>query len=137
MGQTNDKARKPTAAKSGNAGNPSGGWVKGEFVDFELTVQQKEDLKNMGLDTEWMDGAIVELVEAGYRISIKYDEYNSAYAAFMQQMDSRGENFGFILSGRGSTPLKAVRQVLYKWSVVPGGDLAQFQRGKRREEFDD
>jgi hypothetical protein len=92
---------------------PAGVQRDSEFINLELdketTViyrQWREDAANV-LDI-W-----TEEVESGYRFSIKYDEYSASCACFMFPPDG-DINSGYILTGRGGSPFRAISECLYK-----------------------
>jgi hypothetical protein len=77
------------------------------------------------------------LCEQGYRITLKPDLYNNCFAAFIQQTSADGPNAGYILTGRGSTPFKALKQALYKHFEVMAQDWEPFAGRERGAELDD
>lgn len=98
-----------------------------EFVNYELTEEQVAAYRGWrsdiaGVDTEWQ-----EACENGYKFSTKYDSYSSAFAVFMFP-DEGSENYGYILTGRGGTPLRALCECLYKHSRVLRGDWRSVRR---------
>lgn len=97
-----------------------GNWQQFDFLNVELDKEQKEALKAMPLWSEEFDQMLLTAVRTGFQISLKVDPFNKCYAAYMQIRLNSHPCFGRILSGRGSTPLKALRQVLYKHFVVLG-----------------
>lgn len=108
-----------------------------EFVQFELSEEQLATLKATPLDAATIDDLLVKLVEADYRVSLKYDERGFCHACYVQRVGSEGDNVGAILTGRGSTPLKALRQALYKHFVALDGEWGAWRRSNRREVIDD
>ena len=108
-----------------------------EFVQRELTADEKKACKQFVPTQEEMEAALDHLCEAGYRISLKWDDYSSSQAAYIQHPDLKHENAGLVLSGRGSTPLRALRQAMYKHFVLFDGVWPRGTGAKSSEEFDD
>lgn len=118
-----------------SAKRPGGGSRRGqngyqadsEFVNYELTVEQVQAYRKWRQDLDNVDLMWKEACENGYRFSTKYDDYSSAFAVFMLP-GSGTENDGFILTGRGGTPLRALCECLYKHFEVLGGDWRTVRR---------
>lgn len=89
-----------------------------KFIQFELDADQKRQCKAWLPDITLIDDGMLKACESGYKFSVKYDDYSSAYACWMQPTSADSPNAGYILSGRGSTPLKAIKQCLYKHHMV-------------------
>jgi len=128
-------ARANSTKRKAKAG--TGMFRKAEFINLELTEDQRKQLKSQPLDLEDADDALLKLNEAGYGLKLKWDEYSEAFAAFLQTDDEESENYGFILTGRGSTPLKALKQLLYKHFVMTEGEWWRFAKKPTRDEIDD
>lgn len=92
-----------------------------EFIQCELSDEQKKDLKSRkkeGFDAwQLLDG----LCEQGYRVTVKYDNWSSSMACFIQPIDEEHENANRILSGRGRTAEGAVLELLYKHFFIFDG----------------
>lgn len=95
-------------------------WKPAAFVSVTLTSEDKERIKMVELDAGRLDDGLHSLVLAGYKFSLKTDVQNQCFACYMIAPDD-SENKGAILTGRGSTPLKSLRQVLYIHYVILEG----------------
>lgn len=104
-------ARKTDASKKGRFNDV-------QFVQYELTKAERDHCKTWCTTLEEFDTAFLNIIDAGYRVSAKYDDYSKAYSAFVQTFDQADAHFNCILTGRGSTPTKAIKQALYKHFVV-------------------
>lgn len=90
-----------------------------KFVNRELTKEEAAELKEMPLWSEDWSSWFTRACDAGYSFSIRYDAYSEAFACFVSTKKEDDDNFGCILTGRGSEPLKALRQALYKhWRLA-------------------
>lgn len=111
--------RKPKDdAESAPAREKPNSFEQFEFLNYELTKEQKDALKAMPLwNGEW-DEMLGNATKTGFAISLKVDGFNHCFAAYMQIRLRSHPCYGFILSGRGSTQTKALRQLLYKHFVA-------------------
>lgn len=112
-------------------------WAQAEFIRLELTDAQKTEAR------QWVSGhselltLADEVIENGYKFTVKYDDYNNCVAVFLQPADGEHENAGYILTGRGSTVASSLREVLYKHFVALSGDWSTSSDGPGRYETDD
>jgi hypothetical protein len=107
-----------------------------EFINYDLSSEQKKACKSWQLTVDEMDDHLIKLCEAQYKLSVAWDDYNEAFAAFLSTRDTHSYNAGKILTGRGSTPVKAIKQVLYKHLECLGEDWRNYARAKG-DELDD
>jgi hypothetical protein len=103
------------------------------WVNYTLSTEQKAELKSQDFD---FDAAAIRLTEENLKITISYDDFNECYSAFLIPKSAEHKNAGCILSGRGSTPIKAVKQAAYiHWNIFDG-DWSDARRPSR-DEIDD
>lgn len=134
MGQTNDSKQKTKHGTRGGTKTPR--FDSTRFVAYELDVAQQAACKGWGVTSDDLWQEMLALVDDGYKISIKYDDKSSCYAAFLIGGDDPGDpNHGFILSGRGTTPAKAFKQGLFKHGAI-GASWDEFAE-KRTPFLDD
>ena len=89
------------------------------FISFPLSEEQKQEIKRVTFNLDDVDSAIIRLCEENYKVSFSFDEYSSAYAVFITPKGDKHRNAGFILTGRGSSPHKALKQAfLFDWGVL-------------------
>lgn len=119
--------QKPKAARFNDA----------KFVNYELNVDEKRSCKQWLPSLEEYDDALLKFVDQGYRVSVKFDNYTEAYSAFGQSFDAGNINAGLILTGRGSTPAKAIKQMLYKHFLVFDQEWGGWAEPGQSVEFDD
>jgi len=96
-----------------------------EFVNLELDKEQTAQFREWRSDVENVINLWTELVEGGYRVNTKYDDYSSSCAAFIIPGDG-SDNMGFLLTGRGGNPYRAVAEAIFKHFEVLHGDWRQF-----------
>lgn len=84
-----------------------------KFINRELTRDEKEDLKahEFSDSDAWL--AMDKYCEE-YKFTLRYDERGACYSCFMQPTGVEHINTGLILTGRGSSLVKALKQTLYK-----------------------
>ncbi len=117
------------AAQRGGGGKQRQGRGRGqsdqEFVNLELNAEQVKEFRAWRED---FDGVIDEwgaILNDGYKTSIKYDDYSSSYTAyFFAPEDS--DNVGYILSGRGGNPYRALSELVYKHTRILQGEWSQY-----------
>lgn len=84
-----------------------------KFVPDRLTASMRDHLKGLPMDMGLIDKAMTEVLTQGYKLTFKWDDYSNSFAAFMMHPSPDHENALMILAGRGSTPLKAARQLFF------------------------
>lgn len=107
------------------------------FVNYELTKEEKQSCKAWLPTLDEFDDCCLKFVEGGYRYSVKWDDYTQSFACFAQSDGSRPDNSGLLLTGRGSTPSKAVKQAMFKHFVVFDLDWGGWAERGSPEELDD
>lgn len=107
------------------------------FVNYDLTDEERASCKRYLDSAEQWAAAVEAVVVAGYALSVKPEGDGEAFAAFLRAPSRDCDNSGLILSGRGSTPVKAVRQVLFKHLRVMAEDWRPYLVDRRRDIIDD
>jgi len=108
-----------------------------EFINLELDKEATTDYRGWREDSDHVYTLWTELLEEGYRVNTKYDDYSSSCAAFIIPGDQSG-NSGFILTGRGGNAYRAVSEALYKHEVLLSGswsDAIAVRRGHDDPDF--
>jgi len=108
-----------------------------QFIQHELDKAQVQTCKAWYMAEGDAFEAILRMADSGYVVTLKYDSFSEAYSCFLRQSSSEGKNWGYILSGRGSTPFKALKQALFKHFIVMGEDWESFAGFDKRAEIDD
>lgn len=103
------------------------------WVNYTLSAEQKSELKSQSFDA---DGALIRLTEENMKVTLAYDDFNECYSCFLIPKGDDHRNAGCILSGRGSTPIKALKQAAYMHWQIFDGDWSDARRPSR-EEIDD
>ena len=106
------------------------------FVDINLTKAQSQALKTSEFTLNDMENSIAKLCESCYKVTLSFDVYSNHFAAFLIPTAADDVNSGMILTARGSTPVKAVKQLLYKHYEVAQGAWLNYAN-PRKVELDD
>jgi len=103
------------------------------YIEVRLDEEGKKEFKKWRASTEDLDSVLQKLTEGGYRLSMSYDDYNGASMCSMTTRDAQSENAGWVLVGRGSSPVSALYQVLFKHLVVTSGMWVNFRQSSRND----
>jgi len=128
-----------TSAKEvkGTRNNKKGRFNDAKFVQYELTPSEKEACKVWATGFDELDTCMLNLADEGYRIAVKFDDYSHAYSAFVQIFEPDHAHYNCILTGRGSTPLKAIKQACFKHFVVFDQEWGTWLERRESSEIDD
>lgn len=102
-----------------------------EFVNFELDKDQTAAYRQWRDDAENVITLWTELLEGGYRVNTKYDDYSSSIACFIIP-DADSENEGYILTGRGGNAYRAISEAIFKHSEIFHGNWSVAAPAKAR-----
>lgn len=92
------------------------------FVDPNLSESEKKELKATPFTITDFDNFLARLFETDYKVTLSVDKKNGTYAAWLIPQGEKHLNAGMLLSGRGSTPHKAIKQALFKhYRMFDGG----------------
>jgi hypothetical protein len=125
---------KPKAPRKAKAYAPRGSDV---FIDYELSVAEREVLRERGVDLVDLFAYLDACLGDGYRVTTKWEDRNACYAVFMSCVEGDHRNSGFVLSGRGSTFGKALRQLAFKDREIMEGDWAHWAKNSSEYTLDD
>lgn len=108
------------------------------FINYTLTEDDKATIKRIEFDSDdvlsWLD----KVIDSGFKLTFSYDDYSHANMCVGTRQDKEHEDFGILLSGRGSTPAKAFRQWLYlKDSIIGDATWTSFLVSATAADIDD
>lgn len=126
-----------SASKNNKATGTKGKFADVTFVNYSLTAKDKQELKKAVWTLDDLDSCLVRLAESGYKTSTQYDERNSCFTCFIIQREQEHENFGYICTGRGSTPHKAIKQAYYIGFHVLEGVFSNVEQYSSPDALDD
>jgi hypothetical protein len=120
----------------GTSGSGSGLSRDYWFINVQLGKDDKEQLQNSDLTTEFPLSSILALADEGYKFSIKKDEHNQTYVASLSDSRDGSDTFGGILTGRGATGLNAWYALAYRHFVILESDWANADERNTISDFD-
>jgi hypothetical protein len=90
------------------------------FVNYDMSDSEKKQYKKWleEQNAESILNAIAMLLESGYAVSIKHDDYNDCEAAYLTCSKEGNPNKALILSGRGRSVGTAVCNAVFKHTVL-------------------
>lgn len=100
------------------------------WVRYELDEKERELVKQWKPKLDELDQQILQAIGTVYRCGVSFDNARNCWLVVMQTKSPEGEHSDLLLSARGSTPLKAFKQLVYK-------HLELFQGKWPRPEFED
>lgn len=107
------------------------------FISYPLSKEQTDEIKRASWDLDDLDNALITFAEQDYKVTTSYDDYSSCYACFITPKGDKHRNAGFILTGRGSSPHKAIKQAYYVHVSLFDGDWSGWRDDRRNAEIDD
>jgi len=129
-----DEQREQRGSRGGGSGGRGGKYRSdSEFVNYELSAEETAQQRRWRSDLDDVSAVWGEVLEEGYRVNTKWDDYSSAFAAFIIP-DERSDNAGYILTGRGGTPYRAVAEALFKHRFSLPGGWATYTKHERVED---
>lgn len=108
-----------------------------QFINWSLTTEQKQDCKQFLTTDGDYDEALVVIIQAGYKVTASYDGFRDCFTASVVPTKDAKNNQGYILTGKGSTPLKAIKQALYIHYRIMDEDWSSYSTARSVEELDD
>lgn len=108
-----------------------------QFVNWSLSPEEKVLCKAWLLSLEDYENALLATIEAGYKITISFDSFRSCFTASIVPTKEAKSNQGYILTGKGSTPLKAGKQVMFIHYQIMAEEWASYSTMGKSEELDD
>lgn len=108
-----------------------------KWINWALSPEQKAQLKAWSPTLEDLDGEQIKIIQSSHRITTSYDSYGDCYTTSIVPTADNKINTGYILTGKGSTPIKSFKQALYIHFHVFEGDWSTYSTSKGIEEMDD
>jgi len=107
------------------------------FINWSLTDEQKAYVKSWKPTLEEFDDYVLGVLQSDHKVTVSYDEKRDNYTASIVPTSSNKTNQGFILTGKGSTPHKAIKQALYIHVEIFSGDWSSYSKVRTDEILDD
>jgi len=112
------------------------GWDK-TFINVPLSVEDKVAIKAWIGELSELDDLAVRLIEENIRVNLTYDTFNLCFSCTLSRTDDKHPDAKLMLSGKGSTPLKALKQAMYiHWKLLDK-DWTAYSQTRLRTTIDD
>lgn len=91
-------------------------------VQCELSEADKLKYKLWREDGCDLENLTLKCAEDGYKLTLSYDDYNRTHqAVMMPKVGIDHDCEGYMLTGRGGNPIRALAQLMYKhWVMLEG-----------------
>jgi len=105
------------------------------FVNHEMTRDEKNQYEqwSMAVDDASLLDYLQELVDNGYKISLKYDGRNKTYQCSLTCSNPNHDDFGLVLTARAPDMFNLLRVAVFKHFVLLRGDWLTFQNTVHEE----
>jgi len=103
---------KPTSKTPTSNSNPN---YRG-FVNVVLTQEEKAEIKEAHTDPVRFWQTLDGYIDDGFKFTFSYDDYSRCWQVVGQRSDKDHVDYGLLMSGRGSSALKAFKQ----WCYIQG-----------------
>ena len=104
------------------------------FIDPYLSPHELEQQKQTTLAPEDAFDALLKFVEEGFTVKFAWDAANCCHQATATPRQTDHPYAGMYLIGRGSDPLKALKQLLFKhYTILDGVWSTDFIRNSRED----
>jgi len=127
-------AAKGAAARAKYSGS---NFEQATFVNRDLTVTEQAQCKEWDTDFAISTDNMDTLTQGGYKFTFRWDEYHNCQACWMLPGKDDPVNTGLILTGRGSTPMKALKQVMFKHFHIFDSSWSRDDDRRGEPEIDD
>mgnify|MGYP005858164155 FL=1 len=104
------------------------------FLDPYLSPAELEKQKEMQLSAEEGFDSLLKFIEEGFSLKFSYDDNNCCHQVTATPKKHSHPYAGMYLVGRGSEPLKALKQLLFKhYHILDGIWSIDFVRNMRED----
>ena len=104
------------------------------FIDPYLSPQELQQQKEMPFSEEAAFDSLLKFIEEGFAVKFSYDDNNCCHQATASPKKSNHPYAGMYLIGRGSEPIKALKQLLYKhYHILDGVWSTEFIKNSRED----
>lgn len=107
------------------------------FIDVNPDKATKDAIRAWAAWDLDADGVVEQMLDAGHALSVKEDAYNNCWACYVFPGKENRVNEGRTLVGRGSTPLRAVKQACFAHFVLFDGTWPEPADRPERAEYED
>lgn len=83
------------------------------FINIQLSDEDKAIIKATSYEMAEWSADLDKWVDNGFKFTFSDDSYNHCFQVIGTRQQSDHEDFGILLTGRGSTAIKAFKQWVY------------------------
>lgn len=105
------------------------------FINITLSDEDKAIIKATAYDMAEWSADIDKWIDNGFKFTFSDDSYNHCFQVIGTRQQSDHEDFGILLTGRGSTAIKAFKQWVYIQTRLIG-DLTWTEMLKPAKQFE-
>jgi len=90
------------------------------FININLTEDVKKFIKSQPFSSDVFEANLWEYIQIGYKFNFGYDDYQHCYQCIGTRSDREHTDYGILLTGRGSSPMKAFKQWMFMVTEIIG-----------------
>jgi len=83
------------------------------FINVDLSPEDRSIIKSTAYDMAEWSGDLQKWIDNAFKFTFSYDDYNHSFQVIGTRQDKEHPDYGIMLTGRGSTPIKAFKQWVY------------------------
>lgn len=126
------------ASKKGKSAPPIGNPSFRGFLNINLTDEDKSIIKATKYEESEYAGDLEKWIDNGFKFTFSQDDKNSVFLCIGTRSDKSHEDYGILLTGRGSIPMKAFKQWVYMQTRLIGdASWTSLLEGRMPYEIDD
>lgn len=108
------------------------------FLNINLSDEDKAIIKSAAYDESAYASDLEKWIDSGFKFTFQYDDYSHCFLVIGTPQAKDHEDFGILMAGRGSTPIKAFKQWVYiQTRKVGDSDWTQLLKMPTQFEIDD
>lgn len=92
------------------------------FINVNLNEATKKKAAEYFARQNFVEDGVAGLLDAGYRLTLKYEINSGAFSAFVTPVDPKHKDAGWGLSERAGSWTRAVERIIYIHFVVLDGE---------------
>jgi len=90
------------------------------FINVNLTEDLKRFIKSQPFSADTFEANLWEYIQIGYKFTFSFDDYQHCYQCIGTHQDKEHADYGILLTGRGSSPMKAFKQWMFVVTEIIG-----------------
>lgn len=108
------------------------------FLNIDLSDEDRAIIKSTPYDSATWNGDVDKWIDNGFKFTFGYDSYNKCFQVIGARSDREHKDAGILLTGRGSTAIKAFKQWVYiQTRLVGDADWSELLENGVNHEIDD